>query len=218
MRILIIEGIKDESSAMQAVLQAEGFQVETYSHGKSGLASALREDYALVIVEARLADIDGVALVSALRSAGRATRIMVVSENPTVEERIAALNAGADDLVSRPIHEREFLAHAKALLRRTPLDISVSTLRFEDLELDTRTHYVTRAGKRIKLPMKQFSVLEYLMRNPHSVVTRQDLARDIWSSDPSATNNVIDVTVHLLRESLDKGFDRPVIQTVRGVG
>ena len=162
---------------------------------------------------------DGIEVLKKLRSAGRATRILLLTSRATVQDRVQGLELGADDFLPKPFDFVELLAHVRALLRRTPLDVSSSLLTLGDIELDARRKYVTRRGKEIHLPAKQFAILEHLMRNPNQVVTRADLAQSIWASEPGcATNNVIDVTVHLLRESVDHGHDSSIIQTVRGVG
>lgn len=203
---------------MSKGLEREGFEVQATPLGRVGVSMALQQDYDLVILDLHLPDMDGMDVLRSLREAGRATRVLLLTSRASVEDRIRGLESGADDYLAKPFDFGELLARVRALLRRTPLDVSSSMLRMGDLELDTKTRFVTRAGQPIRLPAKQFAILEYLMRRPNDVVSRQDLAQSIWSSDPAASNNVIDVTVHLLRDSVDKGFPQSLIHTVRGVG
>lgn len=218
-RILLIEDDSGVAQFMSMGLQKHGYEVDTASEGSKGLSLALASDYDLIILDLFLPDRDGIDVLKELRSAGRATRILLLTSRSTVQDRVQGLELGADDFLRKPFDFVELLAHVRALLRRTPLDVSSSLLKMGDLELDARRKYVTRAGKEIHLPAKQFAILEHLMRNPNQVVTRADLAQSIWASEPGgATNNVIDVTVHLLRESVDQGQTSSIIQTVRGIG
>lgn len=218
MRILLIE---DESGIAEFVLtglRKAGYEIDHASNGTQGLEKALSTDYDLVILDLVLPDYDGIDVLQKLRGAGRATRVLILTQRAEVQHRVQGLESGADGYLPKPFDLGELIANVKALLRRTPLDLSASLLRVADLELDTRRKYVTRGGREIHLPAKQLAILEHLMRRPSQVVTRQDLARSIWASEPETTNNVIDVTVHLLRESIDKGFPSQLIRTVRGVG
>ena len=219
MRILLVEDDFGISQFMSVGLQKNGYLVDATAEGSKGLALALATDYDLIILDLFLPDMDGIEVLKKLRTAGRATRILLLTSRATVRDRVQGLDLGADDFLPKPFDFLELLAHVRALLRRTPLDVSSSLLTLGDLELDARRRYVTRGGKEIHLPAKQFAILEHLMRNPNQVVTRADLAQSIWASEPGcATNNVIDVTVHLLRESVDQGQNASIIQTVRGVG
>lgn len=217
-RILLIEDDTSVSDFIVAGLKKHGYEVDLEAEARKGLARSLDFDYDLILLDLLLPDMDGVEVLKALRAAGRATRVLVLTCRDKVEDRVKGLDTGADDYLAKPFDFGELLARVRALLRRTPLDVSASLLRMGDLELDTRRRYVTREGKELRLPAKQFAILEYLMRHANQVVTRQDLARHVWPSEPNASNNVIDVTVHLLRESVDRGYPVSLIQTVRGVG
>ena len=218
-RILLIEDDASVSQFMVLGLEKHGYIVELAAEGGLGLELALSQDYDLIILDLFLPDRDGIHVLTALRAAGRATRILLLTSRSSVQDRIQGLESGADDFLPKPFDFAELLAHVRALLRRTPLDVSATILKMGDLELDARRKYVTRGGQEIHLPAKQFAILEHLMRHPNQVVSRTDLAQKIWDSEPgTATNNVIDVTVHLLRESVDRGFPLSMIQTVRGVG
>ncbi|MBI1842303.1 MAG: response regulator transcription factor [Verrucomicrobia bacterium] len=219
MRILLIEDDVGVAQFMILGLQKHGYNVDSSTEAGRGLELALSADYDLIILDLFLPDRDGIDVLTSLRAAGRATRILLLTSRSSVQDRIQGLELGADDFLPKPFDFDELLAHVRALLRRTPLDVSATVLKMGDLELDARRKYVTRGGREIHLPAKQFAILEHLMRHPNQVVSRTDLAQKIWASEPgTATNNVIDVTVHLLRESVDRGFPLSMIQTVRGVG
>ncbi len=218
MRILVIEDESGISGFVSTGLLKCGYAVDVAAEGAQGLGLILQHDYDLVILDLMLPDQDGIEILRKIRAAGRATRVLLLTAKDKVQDRITGLEAGADDYLSKPFDFGELLARVKALLRRTPLDLSPNLFRIADLELDARRHYVTRAGKELHLPAKQFAILEHLMRNANNVVTRQELAKAVWSNEPTTTNNVIDVTVHLLRESVDKGFSEELIHTVRGIG
>lgn len=218
MKLLLIEDEKSVSDFIVAGLTKNGFEVDCVADGSQGFHQALSQDYDLVILDLNLPGMDGIEILRGLREAGRATRVLILTSRSNVEHRIAGLEAGSDAYLAKPFDFGELLAVVRSLLRRTPLDVSAGLLRYKDLELDARRKYVTRGGRELKLTAKQFAILEHLMRNQNSVVPRQDLAKHIWSSEPQTSNNVIDVTVHLLRESVDRGFGIPLIHTVRGVG
>jgi two-component system copper resistance phosphate regulon response regulator CusR len=215
---LLIEDEASVSDFISAGLTKQGYQIDLAADGTTGLSLGLGNDYDLIILDLLLPDLDGIEVLRRLRAAGRATRVLVLTCRDKVEDRVKGLETGADDYLAKPFDFGELLARVRALLRRTPLDVSASVLRVGDLELDTRRRYVTRQGRELRLPAKQFAILEHLMRNADQVVTRQDLARHVWPQSATASNNVIDVTVHLLRENVDRGFPVSLIQTVRGVG
>ncbi len=217
-RILLIEDEGGIAEFVVSGLTKQGYNIDHASDGTQGLEKALSTDYDLVILDLVLPDFDGIEILQKLRAAGRATRVLILTQRAEVQHRVQGLESGADGYLPKPFDLTELIANVKALLRRTPLDLSASLLRVGDLELDTRRKYVTRGGTEIHLPAKQLAILEHLMRRPNQVVTRQDLARSIWASEPETTNNVIDVTVHLLRESVDKGYPSQLIRTIRGVG
>ena len=218
MRILLIEDDASISEFIVTGLTKLGYEVERATEGRKGISLALAADYDLILLDLILPDVDGIEVLRQLRGAGRATRVLLLTTRNEVEQRVAGLDAGADDYLGKPFEFSELLARVRSLLRRTPLDFSASAMRVGDLELDTRRRYVTRGGRELRLPAKQFAILEHLLRNANQVVTRQDLARVVWSAEPSTSNNVIDVTVHLLRENVDRDFPTPLIHTVRGIG
>ncbi|MGQ9854719.1 MAG: response regulator [Candidatus Oleimicrobiaceae bacterium] len=217
MRILVVE---DDSGTARFICQGlgeAGYAVDAAADGQEGLDYALAAPYDLLILDILLPKMDGLRLLRELRERGVRTPVLLLTARDTVEDRVQGLDSGADDYLIKPFAFSELLARVRALLRRPPLQ-SDPVLRIGDLELDTVRREVRRAGRRIDLSPREFSLLEYLMRHPNQVLTRTQIAEHIWSFDFFAESNVVDVYIGYLRRKIDRGFDRPLIHTVRGVG
>ena len=217
MRILVVE---DESGIARFICQGlgeAGYAVDIATDGQEGLDYALAAPYDLLILDLLLPKMDGLHLLRELRDRGVRTPVLVLTARGTEEDRVQGLDSGADDYLVKPFAFPELLARVRALLRRPPLQ-SDPVLRIGDLEMDTVRREVRRAGRRIDLSPREFSLLEYLMRHPNQVLTRTQIAEHIWNFDFYAESNVVDVYVGYLRRKIDRGFDRPLIHTVRGVG
>jgi len=217
MRILVVE---DEPGIARFICQGlgeAGYAVDAASDGQEGLDYALAAPYDLLILDILLPKMDGLRLLHELRDRGVRTPVLLLTARDTVEDRVQGLDSGADDYLVKPFAFPELLARVRALLRRPPLQ-SDPVLRVGDLELDTVRREVRRAGRRIDLSPREFSLLEYLMRHPHQVLTRTQIAEHIWNFDFYAESNVVDVYIGYLRRKVDRGFDRPLLHTVRGVG
>jgi len=219
MRILIVEDEEKMARALRAGLEAEEFSVAVASTGEEGFFLASTEPCDLVILDLMLPARDGMEVLLALRARNFSLPVLILTSRDTVEDRVRGLDAGADDYLVKPFAFSELLARIRALLRRgksEPSDI----LRLADLEMDAAGRVVSRAGKDLALTAREFDLLEYLLRQPGRVVSREMLARDVWRETARYTplDNVIDVHVAHLRRKLDEPFSKKLLHTVRGVG
>ncbi len=217
MRLLLVE---DEPGVARFVLQGlreAGYAVDVVAEGKEGLTHALSSVYDVVILDIMLPGLSGIEIVKRVREHGMKTPVILLTARDAVSDRVAGLDAGADDYLIKPFAFPELLARIRALLRRPPVQ-SDTVLTFDELELDTARHEVRRAGKSIELSPREFALLEVFMRHPHQALTRAQIIEHVWSFDFSNESNIIDVYVGYLRRKIERGFDRPLIRTVRGVG
>lgn len=217
MRILIIEDEKKVARFLERGLKEERYTVDMAADGEEGLYRALSIPYDLIVLDVLLPKKDGFQLLRELRAARCRTRVIMLTARDAVPDRVRGLDAGADDYLVKPFAFAEFLARGRALLRRQD-DRRSTLLRVADLELDLKTHRVTRAGREVSLSAREFAVLEYLARHAEEVVSRTRLAEAIGDENFDSFSNVIDVTVYHLREKVDRGFPRRLIHTVRGTG
>ena len=219
MRILLIEDDVEVARSVQKGLQEAGHTVDHATNGRDGLFLAASEQFDVLVLDRMLpGGIDGVRLVETLRSQGNRTPVLFLSALSAVDDRVKGLKAGGDDYLTKPFAFAELLARVEALGRRPSVDAPVTLLRVADLELDLRSRGVTRAGKRINMRPREFRLLEHLMRHAGQVVTRTMLLEKVWDYQFDPQTNVIDAHIARLRRKLDKGFDKPLIHTVRNVG
>jgi len=219
MAILVVEDEQRLARLLQRVLQDEGHTVHLAHDGATGLDMALHGDYDLAILDLMLPDLDGVEICRHLRAAGVRTPILMLTARGAVEDRVTGLNAGADDYLVKPFAMAELVARVNALLRRARgTDGPPTILQVADLTLDLLRHEARRGGQVIELTPKEFALLEYLMRNPGRALTRSQIIDRVWQYDLDSLSNVVDIYIHYLREKIDRGFGRPLIKTVRGVG
>jgi heavy metal response regulator len=217
MRILVVE---DEPAISQFILQGlreADYAVDVAHNGREGLDFATAAQYDLLILDVMLPGLDGLALIKALRKKGDTVPTLLLTARDTVEDRVAGLDAGADDYLTKPFAFPELLARVRALLRRPPLQ-SGTVLRVADLELDTVTREVRRSSHLIELSQREYTLLHYMMRHPKQVLTRTQIAENIWNFDFVSDSNVVDVYIGYLRRKIDKGFTPALIHTVRGAG
>ena len=186
--------------------------------GKEGLFLAGAEHYDVMIVDRMLPGRDGLSLVQVLRAAGNDTPVLFLSALGSVDDRVKGLKAGGDDYLTKPFAFSELLARIEVLVRRRGAGQPQTRLSVGDLELDLLSRSVKRAGKAIDLLPREFSLLEYLMRNAGSVVTRTMMLENVWDYHFDPQTNVIDVHIARLRQKIDKDFPTPLIHTVRGAG
>jgi two-component system OmpR family response regulator len=192
--------------------------VDAADDGKDGLFLALDQEFDVMIVDRMLPGLDGLSIVETVRSSGRRTPILILSALGEVDDRVEGLRRGGDDYLVKPFAFSELEARLEALVRRGDGDAVETRLQVADLELDLLTRQVKRAGREIELQPREFRLLEYLMRHSGQVVTRTMLLEMVWDYHFDPQTNVIDVHVSRLRRKIDKDFDEPLIQTVRGAG
>jgi two-component system OmpR family response regulator len=215
MRILVIEDDSEAAAYLVKGLTESGHRVDLAEHGRTGLDIARRESFDAMIVDRMLPGLDGLSIIAALRAAKNQTPVLVLSALGDVDERVKGLRAGCDDYLGKPFAFSELLARLEALTRRSSAE---TKLQVADLEMDLLARTVTRAEQPIELLPREFRLLEYLMRHAGHIVTRTMLLEKVWDHHFDPQTNVIDVHVSRLRQKIDKGFDRALLQTVRGSG
>lgn len=221
MRILIIEDDKDVASFIRNGLTQAGCNVDHAANGKDGLFLATTEKYDALVVDRMLPGVDGLTVIRALRASSNKTPVLILSALGEVDDRVKGLKAGGDDYLVKPFAFSELLARLEALARRTKAsgdDAPQTVLRAGDLEMDLLRREVRRAGQPIDLQPREFQLLEFLLKHAGQVVTRTMLLEGVWDYHFDPQTNVIDVHVSRLRSKIDKGFDRPLLHTVRGAG
>ena len=218
MRILIVEDDLEAAEAMERGLSEAGFVCVRAADGLEGLEAARAAPFDVMIVDRMMPRMDGVALVETLRREGNATPVLFLSALGEVGDRVSGLQAGADDYLVKPYAFAELIARVQALARRRETGSVATLLRVGDLEMDLIGRTVRRQGREIDLQPREFQLLEFLMRHAGQSVTRTMLLEKVWEYHFDPQTNVIDVHVSRLRSKIDKGFDRPMLQTVRGAG
>jgi len=218
MKILVIEDDREAADYLDKALCEAGHTVHTAADGDSGFALADGGDYDVLIVDRMLPRRDGLSLIAGLRSRGNTTPVLILSALGEVDDRVTGLRAGGDDYLTKPYAFTELLARVEVLLRRAGAREAETMYRTGDLELDRLSHTVRRASREITLQPREFKLLEYLMRHAGQVVTRTMLLENVWDYHFDPQTNVIDVHVSRLRSKIEKGFDSPILHTVRGAG
>ena len=219
MKILIIEDDADAAAYLVKAFREAGHVADHAGDGLDGYAMADAGDHDVLIVDRMLPKLDGLSLIRGLREQGRDVPVLILSALGQVDDRVKGLRAGGDDYLTKPYAFSELLARVEVLARRRRNGPAEETVyRVGDLELDRLAHRVMRGGRPVDLQPREFRLLEYLMRHAGQVVTRTMLLENVWDYHFDPQTNVIDVHVSRLRSKIDKGFDRPLIHTVRGAG
>jgi two-component system copper resistance phosphate regulon response regulator CusR len=220
MRILVIEDEAKLASYLRKGLTEESFSVDIAGNGVDGLHLAMEEDYDLLVLDAMLPGIDGFSVLAALRQR-KQTPVLMLTARGRVEDRVRGLQSGADDYLVKPFAFSELVARVRALLRRRqagPDQEGVTVMRLADLELDLLRRRAARAGRRLELTAKEFSLLVLLLRRQGEVLSRTEIAAQVWDIHFDHGTNVIDVAIRRLRGKLDSPFKSPLLHTVRGMG
>lgn len=218
MRILLVEDEHRISAYVKRGLEESGYAVDAVFTGRDALDWAEAASYDLILLDIMLPVIDGLTVCRELRQRGDVTPVLMLTARDDVDDRVNGLDAGADDYLVKPFAMKELLARLRALSRRSSEQPKSPVLSFADLSLDTRTHQVRRSGQIIPLAVKEFSVLECLLREPERVLTRTQIAEHVWNYDTFNPSNVVDVYIRNLRRKVDDPFEKKLIHTVRGVG
>ena len=216
MRALVVEDEKQVAGFMRRSLSEAGYAVDCAYDGEEGLHFAHTNIYDVIILDLMLPKRDGLSLLKSLRERGVATPVLAVTAKGAVRDRVTGLNSGCDDYLVKPFSIAELIARVRSLLRRgSP---QTATLHMGDLVLDTMAHRVTRAGKPIGLTPKEFTLLEYFMRNAGQVLTKTMIEQHVWNYDFDSGTNLVEVHLSHLRNKINRGAHHSLIETVRGVG
>ena len=218
MRILVIEDDKKIASFVVNGLKQSGFAVDHCVDGEEGLFMARNTSYDSAVIDIMLPKLDGLSVVQRLRKENIRVPVIILSAKASVDDRVKGLHAGGDDYLTKPFAFSELLARVQALIRRSTNTAEPTRLTVGDLSLDLLTREVTRAGQKIELQAREFSLLEYLLRHAGRVVTKTMILEHVWDYSFDPQTNVVDVLVHRLRAKVDKDFPKKLIQTLRGVG
>jgi two-component system, OmpR family, response regulator len=220
LRVLIIEDDRDVSAYIRQGLSQAGWNVDVADDGRQGLLLATSEKYDALVVDRMLPHVEGLALIRTLRASDNMTPALILSALGEIDDRVKGLQAGGDDYLVKPFAFSELLARLEALVRRakTAGNQNETTLSLADLEIDLLKREVKRGGRSIDLQPREFQLLEFLLRHQGQVVTRTMLLEGVWNYHFDPQTNVIDVHISRLRGKIDKGFDKPLLHTVRGAG
>ncbi len=218
MRLLLIEDDVKIVAFVTKGLRQAGFAVDHAANGEEGLNMALAEPYDCLLVDVMLPKLEGLEVIRELRSRKVNVPVLILSAKRSVEDRVRGLYSGSDDYLTKPFAFSELMARVQALLRRASGATEPSSLVAGDLELDLLTHEVSRAGMAIDLQPREFALLEYLMRNAGRVVSRTMIMQHVWDYNFDPQSNVVEARISRLRDKVDKGFEKKLIRTLRGVG
>lgn len=217
MRLLVVEDEKKVAAFIKRGLEEEGYRVDLAYDGAEGYRMAAETQYDLLVMDVMLPKKDGLTVVRELRLSGCVTPVLMLTARDTTDDIVAGLDAGSDDYLTKPFAFAELSARVRALVRRSVMERG-ALLQFADLRMDPVTHQVWRGEKEIDLTTKEYGLLEFLMRNPNTVLSRNQIAEQVWEHTFDTFTNIIDVYVNYLRKKIDKGFTCKLIHTVRGQG
>ncbi|MBC8214881.1 MAG: response regulator transcription factor [Candidatus Marinimicrobia bacterium] len=218
MKILIIEDEVKLADSIAANLKQIGYLPSVCYDGESGLALLKKEEFGCIILDLMLPDIFGAEVCKKIRENGIISTIIVLTAQNELDLKVECLETCSDDYLCKPFEMAELVARIRRSQRRRSQSQSKLILKIDDLELDIRQRKITRAGKKIQLSIKEFELLEFLMRNPNNDISRQILLREVWGVDFDPHSNIVDVYVNYLRNKIDLHNTHPLIHTIRGVG
>ena len=217
MRILIVEDEPDLLDALKKQLQSSGYSVDGCGNGSDAEGYPIMASYDAVVLDIMLPGIDGLTLLKKMRAEGNTTHVLLLTALDSIENKVNGLDAGADDYLVKPFAYDELLARLRVLLRRRSGQ-TTNVLEYGGLVMDLNSRTVTRDGTAITLSSKEFAVLEYLLRNPGRVLSRDKIENHVWNYDFEGGSNVVDVYIRYLRKKIDAGFSQKLLHTIRGAG
>jgi DNA-binding response OmpR family regulator len=219
MKLLVVEDEHRIANSIKKGLEQEHYAVDVAYTGTDGFDLASSEDYDLIVLDLMLPDMDGLEICRQLRQKQNHTPVLILTAKSQVQDKVTGLDSGADDYLSKPFSFEELLARIRALARRPKNSLDV-VLTLDGLELDTVTYRVTRVGKPILLSSKEFSLLEFLLRHAHKILSKEQIIAHIWDYDADVLPNTVEVYIRNLRQKIDIPFEElpPLIHTVRGFG
>jgi Response regulators consisting of a CheY-like receiver domain and a winged-helix DNA-binding domain len=218
MHVLVVEDDARVADHVVKGLRAEGWLVDHVADGREALFRVAAETYDVIVLDRMLPNVDGLKILQTMRASGDSTPVLILSALGDVDNRVKGLRAGGDDYLTKPFAFSELLARVEALSRRKAPVQETTSLSLADLEMNLITRTVTRAGRPIDLTVREFGLLEYLLRNAGRVVSRSMLLEAVWDYNFDPQTNIIDQHVSRLRQKIDKDFEVPLIHTVRGMG
>jgi two-component system response regulator MprA len=218
MRLLVVDDEASVRDALALVLDLSGFEVATAADGREAIRTLAVDSPDVVILDVLMPGLDGLEVCRRMRAVGDRTPVLMLTARTEVSERVAGLEAGADDYLAKPFAREELIARLRALLRRTGWEGDERLLRFEDLELDPAAHEVRRGGRLLELTRTEFLLLELLMRHPRQVLTRASIFDCVWGYDFGPASNSLEVYIGYLRRKTEAAGESRVVHTVRGVG
>lgn len=218
MRLLLIEDDEKMANLVRKGLREEGYNVVHAADGETGLHLALSEKFDAAVLDIMLPGIDGLAILDEVRHHRIKLPILILSAKRSVDERVRGLRAGGDDYLTKPFAFAELVARLQALLRRAHEVAESAQIQVGPLCIDLERHQVTRSGRKIDVPPREFALLAYLARNAGRVVSKTMIMEQVWDYDFDPQTNVVESRICRLRDKVDRGFDRPLLHTVRGVG
>ncbi|MBF7071981.1 response regulator transcription factor [Glaciecola sp. MH2013] len=219
MKILIVEDDTTVANYIHKGFQDSGHSADVANDGKQGLDLASSKNYDVIVLDRMLPFVDGITLLNTIRANGDQTPAVILSAKNKVEDRVKGLRSGADDYMTKPFAFEELLARVEVVAsRQSASKTALTSIELGDLKLDLINRQVSRGGQLIDLQSKEFKLLEYLLKNKGKIVTRTMLLEKVWEYNFDPQTNVIDVHISRLRNKIDKGFDYPIIETIRGSG
>ncbi len=218
MKVLVVDDDAKTTSLLRQGLEEEGYDVTECNNGNDALKLALTGNFDLVLLDIVMPCRDGLSVLSELRETDRQTPVILLTGRDPVSARVEGLTIGADDYLAKPYAFSELLARMRAVLRRATSRSRGDALEVDDFKLHLRSYSASRGGRRIELSMKEFLLLELLMKHQGEILTRRFIAERIWGADYDSERNVIDVTIRRLRAKIDDGYVRKIIHTARGLG
>jgi two-component system OmpR family response regulator len=218
MRALLVEDDDTIAAFVERGLREAGFAVDWFADGEAGFEAAIGQPYDVAVVDLMLPKRDGLSLIDELRKRGVETPVLILSARRSVDDRVRGLQAGGDDYLTKPFAFAELVARVQALVRRASRAPEPTTLTVDDLVLDLLSRRVRRGDQIIDLRPREFSLLEYLMRNAGKVISKTMILSHVWDYSFDPQTNIVDVLVSRLREKIDRRFEKKLLHTVRGVG